>query len=68
MSEDSGQRFEKAVVNSINILRAAFAPIFLLQKITKTVNREKLYKALLYSKGSRKILMKLTPGRSVEAE
>jgi len=48
------------VVNFINILQAAFAPIFLHQKLqSQTVTREKLCKALLYEKVSSKMLMKL---------
>ncbi len=51
------------VVNFINILRAAFAPIFLQQKLQRqAVTRVKLCKALSYKKGKRKMLMKLTPG------
>ncbi len=56
----------RAVVNFINILRAAFAPIFLHQKIqSQTVTREKKHKTLLYKKVSHKMLMKLTPGTIV---
>jgi len=48
------------VVNFIKILRAAFEPIFLCQKKlqSQTVTKEKL----LEEKGTRKMLMKLTPG------
>jgi len=56
---------DTAVVNFPNILRTAFAPIFLPQKITNpncTVTRKKLRKTLLYKKGLHKMLMKLTPG------
>jgi len=50
------------VVNFIHILQAAFAPIFLHQKLqSQTVSREKQCKTLLYEKVWRKILMKLTP-------
>jgi len=45
------------VVNFINILRAAFAPILQSQ----IVIREKLLKTLLYKKIKRKMLLKLTP-------
>jgi hypothetical protein len=39
------------VVNFINILRAAFAPIFFLLKLqSQTATKEKLRKALLYKK------------------
>jgi len=52
----------RTIVNFINILRAAFALIFFCQKIqSQTVTREKLRKALLYEKGARNMLMKLTP-------
>ncbi len=51
-----------SVVNFTNILRAAFAPIFFYQiKLqSQTWIRQNLGKAVLYEKGSRKILMKLT--------
>jgi hypothetical protein len=51
------------VVNFINILKAAFAPIFFCQKIQiQTVTREKqLCITLLNEKGVCKMLMKLTP-------
>jgi hypothetical protein len=50
------------VVNSINILRAAFALIFFAKKSqSQTVIREKLHKALPYEKGTREMLMKLAP-------
>jgi len=50
------------VVNFINILRAAFAPIFWRQKISNlTVTTEKLPQILLYKKVAHKTLMKLTP-------
>ena len=44
-------------VNFINILRTIFLPIFLRQKITKPKTCEKLHKALLYEKRTRKMLM-----------
>jgi len=44
-----------AVANLINILQAAFAPIFFQQKSqSQTVSREKLCKTLLYEMASRK--------------
>jgi len=52
-------------VKFINILQAAFVPIFLHQKITKpnqTVTREKLRKKRLHKKVQSKMLMKLTSG------
>ncbi len=58
----------------INILQAAFVPIFLCpyscaKKLqSQIVIREKLHKTLLFAKGVRKVLMKLTPdemGRSL---
>jgi len=51
----------RPLVNFINILRAAFAPIFLHQKLqSQTVTREKLCKTLLSKKVSSKMLMKWT--------
>jgi len=52
------------VFNFINILRAAFAPIFFQQKITKAncSVREILCKALSFEKAAGKMLMKSTPG------
>ncbi len=51
------------VVSLINILRAAFAPIFLPQRLqSQTVIRKKLRKARLCQKVTCKMLMKLTPG------
>jgi len=55
------------VVNLINILQAAFAPIFLRQKTKKKkqsqiLSRDKLCKTLLYKKAGCKMLVKLTPG------
>jgi len=51
------------VVNFINILQAAFAPLFFCQKIqSQTVISEKLRKTLSYGKCTSKMLMKLTPG------
>jgi len=42
-----------SVFNVINILRAAFVPIFFYKKITKpNCKREKLRKALLYKKAA----------------
>jgi len=58
------------VVNVINILRAAFAPIFLRQKLqSQTVISEKLGKVLLYDKGVRKMLLIISflGGITVEA-
>jgi len=57
------QRCRSPVVNFINILRAAFAPIVFHQKNSqsKTVIRAKLHKALLHKKVACKMLMKLTP-------
>jgi hypothetical protein len=50
------------VFNFINILRAAFASIFLCQKTTKpNCNEIKAVQTLLYQKGLRKMLIKLTP-------
>jgi len=55
------------VVNIINILQAAFEPIFFHQKIQiQTVIREKVSKALSYIKGAHKMLMKLTPCQLLE--
>jgi len=52
------------VINFIKILWAAFAPIFLHQKIkSQTVTGEKLRKALSYKKVLHKMLTKLTPCR-----
>jgi len=43
--------FKNTVVNFINILRVAFAPIFFSKKIqSQTVIRENLHKAFLYKK------------------
>jgi len=54
--DDSGGNFS-------NILQAALASIFLLQKIqSQSVIREKLPKTLSYEKGVLKMLVKLTPG------
>jgi hypothetical protein len=51
------------VVNFINILGAAFAPILLTKKLqSQTVTREKQGKTLLYKKGARKMFVKLTTG------
>ncbi len=51
------------VVHFIDILRAAFAPIFFSQKLQRqTLIRENLRTVLLYEKGAHKMLMKLTPG------
>jgi hypothetical protein len=47
------------VVNVINILRAT------MQLLRQTVIREKLRKALSYLKGASKMLMKMTPNRTV---
>jgi len=53
------------VVNVINILQAAFATLFLHQKIkSQAVRREKLRKTLKYKKVSSKMLMILSPNRS----
>ncbi len=50
------------VVNFINILQAAFAPIFLHQKLqNQTVIIEKLRKVFSNEKGANKMLMKLIP-------
>jgi len=50
------------VVNFINILQAAFAPIFFSKKFQNhTVTSEKLRKRLLYKEAARKMLMKLSP-------
>ncbi len=49
-----------AVVNFINILHGCFLYKSALSK--PKVTREKLPKRLLYKKGARKMLMKLTPG------
>jgi len=47
----------------INILRAAFAPIFFSQKLqSQTVSGEKLNRTLSYKKGLSTMLIKLTPG------
>jgi len=57
-----GTSIRSPLVNFINILCAAFAPIFFCQEIqSQTVIRENLLKALLYEKDSCKMLMKLTP-------
>ena len=50
------------VVNFINILRAAFALIFLHQEIIQSQTKGKLRKKLSYKKGKSKMLMKLRPG------
>ncbi len=47
--------------NFTNILKAAFAPIFLHQKSTKNVSTNKLRAKLSYDKAARKMLVKLTP-------
>ncbi len=61
--------FELKVVNFINILGAAFVTIFLHKKLqSRTVTREKMRKALLYKKGTCKMLMKLTQGRKYSLE
>jgi len=50
------------VINFINILQAAFASIFLRQKLqSQSVTREKLLNLLLYKKRTCKMLVKLTP-------
>jgi hypothetical protein len=50
-------------VNFINILQAAFAPIFFCQKLqSQTVTREKLHNTLLYKKSRKKMLVKLKSG------
>jgi len=50
----------KPIVNSTNILQAAFAPIISYQKIqSPTVSRNKLDKTILFT--LRKMLIKLTP-------
>jgi len=50
------------VVNFINILQAAFAPIFLCQKIAKpNCNEKKAAQNTLVQKVENKMLMKLTP-------
>jgi len=55
-------------VNFINILRTPFCRYYFAKKITKiTVIREKLRKALMYKKGARKMLTKLTTGKLFEA-
>jgi hypothetical protein len=46
------------IVNFINILRAAFAPIFFYQKL-QSLTKEKLHQALSNEKGALKMLMKL---------
>jgi len=52
-----------SAVNFINILRAAFAPIFLRKKLqSQNITREKLLKILFLEKGAHKMLIKLTPG------
>ncbi len=51
------------VVHFIDILQAAFAPIFFSQKLQRqTLSRENLRTALLFEKGAHKMLLKLTPG------
>ncbi len=56
------------VVNFINVLRAAFAPVFFpfAKKFQiQTVTREKLSKNdFVYKKAARKMLAELTPGQS----
>ncbi len=60
------QKVNLPVLNFINILWAAFAPIFFCQKIqSQIVNREKLQKALSYEKFASKMLMKLTIGNTL---
>jgi hypothetical protein len=56
-------RNEGSVIDFINILQAAFAPIFFCKKNlqSQAVIREKLQKSLSYEKGARIMLMKLTP-------
>ncbi len=46
-------------VNFTNILRAAFAPVFLRQK---NISTKKLRAKLLYETAAHKMLVKLTPG------
>jgi hypothetical protein len=51
------------VVNWTNILQAAFALKFLDKKLqSQTVSKEKFQKTLLHEKGTRKTMVKLTPG------
>jgi hypothetical protein len=51
------------IVNFINILRAAFVPIFFCKKLpSQTVFRELLHKALTYGKVACKMLIKFTLG------
>ncbi len=60
--DTKGSDKSSTVLNFINILRAAFAPIFFCQKLqNQTVSRENQLKALMYKKGLRKMLMKLAP-------
>jgi len=55
--------FQQSGVNFINILRAAFAPIFLHQKIRKpNCNFKKAAKNSFVQRGARKLLIKLTIG------
>ncbi len=57
------------VVNFINILRAAFVPIFFQQKIKgQSAIREQLQRALSVQKGACKVVMKLTPVLQKECE
>ena len=57
---------KQAFVNFINNLRAAFAPISFRQKIVNVnVSTEKLLKTLSYKKNAPKMLVKLTPYRTV---
>jgi hypothetical protein len=57
-------KHKSSVVNFTNILRAAFAPIFLLKKVlTLHVSTNKLHIKLLYRYSARKALVKLTPGK-----
>jgi len=65
-----GSKINNPVVNLINILRAAIAPIFLRQKSYKAKLwlEKSCTKQFCSKEGARKMLMKLTPDRMIESK